>query len=627
MGFFSSRKPGTEDTKENGRPITGTNGDSLSGFKSLRSRLQVYAKKIDPKERDSPPPAFLQAGSVAQTLSPPLPTPIANRQLQLKLKLSSSSPALNPAREKSRSKSANTSPTTNAHSMQSSQSDLRSSSSRSKALGTKSSSSSLAATPTRQPTDTVTTTLAQRLNELAVANSEGLLNDDEYRMLRQDLFQRFASTTVVPTEIPVVPLASQQSRSSVRLNGTTTPTDKRQSIDSRRLSVSTSSNFIVDKQRTPSVHSRASMTSGVASFFRRATGRQSSHDFSDSSSIFSATSAAPSHRLSKKTSASSLTTDRGDTVSIASRRTNNASSPTDSTPPVASIRSVRRLPTPPSSFPTRLPGVESRYAGVASEPSTSTDNAETAEAIRREMTAVEAERRRLMDAFSGLELTTLTQRRRTAATGPRDSVATLVPDGRSVYSFGPRSQKASGSDAGDGDCASLRSATSGGTAASMKSRRGAPARGSTRGTVHVQAAGFVSSASSSFVGSLHRKNSVSSVGSATSSRLGIGAPSPGAGTGGSGFLVPPVPPLPLGMSLGQMGSTPSLRSTGHPPMGVVREDETVMTVDSDGEREFGLEMEDLRRRREEVAARYAARLEYLRAKLKGAELHEKLLSK
>jgi len=93
-------------------------------------------------------------------------------------------------------------------------------------------------------------------------------------------------------------------------------------------------------------------------------------------------------------------------------------------------------------------------------------------------------------------------------------------------------------------------------------------------------------------------------------------------------MVPPVPPLPLGMSLGQMGSTPSLtRSTGHLPMGVVREDEAVLTVDLDDEREFGLEMEDLRRRREEVAARYDARLEYLRAKLKGAELHEKLLSK
>jgi hypothetical protein len=62
-------------------------------------------------------------------------------------------------------------------------------------------------------------------------------------------------------------------------------------------------------------------------------------------------------------------------------------------------------------------------------------------------------------------------------------------------------------------------------------------------------------------------------------------------------------------------------------MSVVREDEAVLTIDLDDEREFGMEMEELRRKRDEVAGRYEARLEYLRAKLKGAELHEKLLSK
>ena len=39
------------------------------------------------------------------------------------------------------------------------------------------------------------------------------------------------------------------------------------------------------------------------------------------------------------------------------------------------------------------------------------------------------------------------------------------------------------------------------------------------------------------------------------------------------------------------------------------------------------ELSDIRRRREELVARYTARLEFLRAKLKGAELHEKLLRK
>ncbi|KAF7365364.1 hypothetical protein MVEN_00408600 [Mycena venus] len=653
MGFFFSRKSDpAEDTassKEFGRPVVANNE---SGFKSLRSRFNVYAKKLDAKERDSPP-LFVQASSVAATLSPPTPaTPIANRQLELKLKLSSSSPALNPTRKPSRSdraKSANNSPTTNRHTMQVSDSEQRPSSSRSRALGTKASSSSLASTPTRNPTDAVTTTLAQRLNELAVANSEGLLNDDEYRLLRQDLFQRFASTTTVPTEVPVVPLASPQnlkSRSSVRVNGATIPTDKRQSIDSKRVSISTSSNFYVEKQRTPSVHSRTSMTSGVASFFRRATGRHSSHDYSETSSIFSSTS----KRLSKKTSASSLTTDRGDSMSISSRRTNNLSAPTEPSNPTASIRSVRRLPTPPSSFPTRLPGVESRFAGMGPETDTNPDveGPETVAALRREIQAVEAEGRRLMDAFNGLELSTITKRRRTAITGPRDSSATLVPDARSMHSVSVAGWSRRGSDAADrdGDASSMRSATSAGTTPSVTSRRAASTHRSGGGSSlkpggHgpvVHAAGFVSSASSSRVGSLHRKNSGSSVGSThTSSRLGIGAHAHasasashhGHGVSGSGgLMVPPVPPLPLGMSLGQLGSTPSLsRSTGHLPMGVVHEGEAVLTVDLDDEREFGLEMEDLRRRRDEVAGRYEARLEYLRAKLKGAELHEKLLSK
>ena len=45
----------------------------------------------------------------------------------------------------------------------------------------------------------------------------------------------------------------------------------------------------------------------------------------------------------------------------------------------------------------------------------------------------------------------------------------------------------------------------------------------------------------------------------------------------------------------------------------------------DGEDES--EISDIRKRRDDLVARYTARLEFLRAKLKGAELHEKLLRK
>ncbi|KAJ7288535.1 hypothetical protein C8J57DRAFT_1280595 [Mycena rebaudengoi] len=630
MGFFFSRKSDlpedTASSKENGKPAPAHDSGSMA--KSLRSRFQGYAKKLDSKERDLPPTLFVQATTVAETLSAPLPTPIATRHLELKLKLSTSSPALNAAARHDRSKNPKPSSPENRRSAGPMQTtDTRPPASRSRALGTKSSSSSLQMTSdaqTRKPTDSVTATLAQRLNELAVANSEGLLNDDEYRLLRQDLFHRFSSTTAVPTETPIVPLAApSKSKSTARINGVSKPVDKRLSMDSRRVSISaSSSNFFVEKKRTPSMHSRSSMTSGVASLFRRATGRSSSHDYSDASSVFSATSAAPSestnryHRLSKKTSGSSLRTDRGDAVSISSRQATGTTSLTESPNlPGGSVRSVRRLPTPPSSFPTNLPGVESRYVGAGSNsPSEETpilQSLQTAAAIRQEMLSVEAEGRRLMDAFSGLELRTLTQRRRSAVTGPRDSVATLVPDGRSARSFLGRSL-----DAERDDAASMRSGTS----------AGASSRRSTR-----KAGGPSQVQSTSRASSLHRKTSVSSVTSSTS-RLGIGGngsrggSTSGSTSGNGGLTVPPVPPLPLGMSLG-IGSTPSLRSSGHLPMGVVHEDAAVETDDVEEEREFGLEMEELRRRREEVHTRYEARLEYLRAKLKGAELHEKLLSK
>ena len=63
-------------------------------------------------------------------------------------------------------------------------------------------------------------------------------------------------------------------------------------------------------------------------------------------------------------------------------------------------------------------------------------------------------------------------------------------------------------------------------------------------------------------------------------------------------------------------------------MDTVLEDEKVSmsTVRLEAE-DIENEIEDIRRRREEVGVRYEARLEYLRAKLKGAQLHEKLMRK
>jgi hypothetical protein len=95
--------------------------------------------------------------------------------------------------------------------------------------------------------------------------------------------------------------------------------------------------------------------------------------------------------------------------------------------------------------------------------------------------------------------------------------------------------------------------------------------------------------------------------------------------------VPPVPSLPSGYGhLGMAGSSnvSLTRSTG---MDALVEDEqsigaSTMRVQED-EVQAENEMYDIRARREEVSMRYETRLEYLRARLKGAQLHEKLLKK
>jgi len=54
-------------------------------------------------------------------------------------------------------------------------------------------------------------------------------------------------------------------------------------------------------------------------------------------------------------------------------------------------------------------------------------------------------------------------------------------------------------------------------------------------------------------------------------------------------------------------------------------DSTILEEDLD--EDDSAELEEIRKRRDDVVARCRARLEFLRAKLKGAQLHEKLLKK
>ncbi|KAF8896453.1 hypothetical protein BD779DRAFT_587031 [Infundibulicybe gibba] len=86
-------------------------------------------------------------------------------------------------------------------------------------------------------------------------------------------------------------------------------------------------------------------------------------------------------------------------------------------------------------------------------------------------------------------------------------------------------------------------------------------------------------------------------------------------------------------SVSSLGVTTSSlsRSTGHLPLSMLAEHEGMQSSDTlpmpKSELDEDAEIVDIRKRRAEVVARYGTRLEYLKARLKGAELHEKLLRK
>jgi len=186
--------------------------------------------------------------------------------------------------------------------------------------------------------------------------------------------------------------------------------------------------------------------------------------------------------------------------------------------------------------------------------------------LRAEIDAVEAEGRRLLDAFNGLELSTLTKRQRRPVP---IQITTETDEG------------------------------------SIRSGRSASIRGPRQIQANPNSQPLVSQPVT-----LSRKNSLSSM----SSR----------GKSISGSHHPPLPSASLN-SLGKYGastgSTPSVNNTAFVTLETVDEttDPALATLEC--------EMADIRRRRAEVVARYEAKLELLRAKLKGAEMHEKLLKR
>ncbi|KAJ3514188.1 hypothetical protein NLJ89_g2509 [Agrocybe chaxingu] len=611
MGFFSSRKAEDNNSYQVAigvGGVAGNNGDK-GVVQVIRSRF--YGKKG--KEREDQVPSFRSGATTAQTLSSSH-SPIASSPLASPARGGAGPSILrNPSNRLppptptsvSRKRTIHSEPSTPLVASPRTR-DPSGSSPHPQIHGT---NANTPASPRKSTTDAVTVTLAQRLNELALANSEGLLNDDEYRLLRQNLFERFATNATVPTEAPVVPVAPARPRPP---KGGGTP--------ERAISTRPLSNFQVE--RPLSITSKTSVTSGMTDLFRRATGRRSaSKDMSDNSSIWSSTSNASFFRmpriLTRRTSDSSVRTNaQADAISISSRRIGSDRGHSEKSAARSATGSIRRMNAPPSSFP-RSRGHDSPHANTNNLHTVfNEENLTTVQEISQEITSVEAEAKRLMDAFNGLEVTSLARAQRHRVR-PSLKTADLLKSNYTESNWGMDSDGRSQRRINLADDAiSMRSGTSAGTAPSM-SRSAYSAKKTTRskGTLATPTAFNPSSRPTS----LHRKNSTSSV---TSDRR------PGRTT-----VAPPVPALPNSIThlKGASSSNISLvKSTAHSHMHTVPEDEKSVTdtnntlrVDED----YETEMEDIRRRREEVSQRYEARLEYLRAKLKGAQLHEKLMRK
>ncbi|OAX41762.1 hypothetical protein K503DRAFT_767409 [Rhizopogon vinicolor AM-OR11-026] len=472
----------------------------------------------------------------------------------------------------------------------------------------------------RAHTDVITTTLAQRLDELAAANSEGLLNDDEYRLLRQSIFERLASGSSVPQEAPLVPIVSHPPSAY-----NPAPTKRSPSVRSKSSISSAMSTLFKRSSRVSTHTTNASLTAtDDASVFSGGTSRRSIPPYMQSD--VSLASETPSHtagmqylgvnrstssinvsinggRSSPYRSSRRFQTGLGVAPPPSSFRLNDASdSPSTSTlPPSISITPRTSLHSPSQSRPSSLPPSTTRI-----DP----DNPSSSE-LKRQIATLEAEGGRLVDAFNGLELSALTRHH-----PPRTPSVRRVRVGTGESEYGSRGGGSEHGGRGGG--------SEYGSNGFLSTERGTPCDADALSIYSASATSSVSQPRSQL--QPHRNPSLR----APPSPLSVSARKRSVSSISSRARVP---------TNGSMQSSPKLT------LSRLRELDSVSSVNL--ARDFSLtaqsppvrevpdddnstsalenELSDIRRRRGEVTERYHARLEYLRAQLRGAELKEKLM--
>ncbi|KAJ1303391.1 hypothetical protein OPQ81_011583 [Rhizoctonia solani] len=440
-------------------------------------------------------------------------------------------------------------------------------------------------------TDAITKTMAERLNELMKSHAEGMIDDETYRDLRASLFERFQAASHPPVEANHVRIGNDPSSSTVT-------NTKRHSLgrpDSNFHLAPRPPSMSMSRPHTPagsrsirSTTSRAStVATAVTGLLRRGTKqRRSSKDYTqdpdtsyeppgspDNASMFSMTSSSAAYPRSSNPSLASVGGGGARAPSLSSRRTGRSG------------LTSRSYATPPSSYHrhghTHGYGVGADTevrSKTESEVSMSADLSEyddkSPAELREAMARTEREGRKMLDAFNGLELTVLTKYR-----GAGGAMGMAGVGG-----------------------------VSGGAGAGWTHVN----HPNEMGLMPADGYGYGSPSSST------RRRTARPGGKGSSSSLHIAAPLPG------GQLSPGTKPR--SMSLSNHGG--SVRSRSPQPPTVHEEGQgpatTNINVDDPETAQLHKEMEELRRKRAQVAQRYETRLEMLRVKLKSAELRDKV---
>ena len=512
---------------------------------------------------------------------------------------------------------------------------------------------------------------------MALANADGLLGDDEYRVLRQTMFEQVASSQSAPTEskyqlVPRVetlddrmgdrgerfvflrrvalsssrgfPFGFEGSGSSTARSCADLASDiyfRDHPSDNARTPTARNNNGHNTTSRPSSTHSSSSRSklSALGSFFRKKPSHHNLHDNQarssssrrESSSLFSSnSSSAPGRGSISHTSLLQVPGDRNRDSRFGSTSTVNPSIKSGRTARTAltdatfegsrpsslfSMNSKASTSAPPSAFHLRaLHSTSSDAGGVEALPGAEATPAE----VRAEIASVEAEGRRLVAAFDGLEeaafrdaeggFVSVDDARGGGVGGGDDWTVVSNPLPSSLHHHKPQPTP-------------LKPALKNSASASSAGRRTSIASSFT--TPSHSHSSSIASPSSFLLNNSSTPASSPSTLSRKLSRINPSTSSTSTGTNHSSFS--PSTSTSAGTSL--LSRSTSSATTRGGRASVDRALPSLPRATADDPEAAALEATvlDLRRRKKDAEERYQRRLEFLKGKLRAAELKERAM--